>query len=203
MEKEIWKDVREFEGLYQVSNFGRVKSLTRKVKCANNAYRTIKGTILATSICNAGYEGLVLRKDNKSYPKMVHKLVADAFLGECKNGFDVDHIDYNKRNNNFSNLQIISHLENVVRSKPYKKEYDKSGENNPRAMQIIMVDGETETIVSNCGKHFCKILNMNYSTFRYKMKNGGIIKDNILYKYGTNSKKNCKERDLYDREPLY
>lgn len=105
MEEEVWKDIVGYEGLYQVSDMGRVRSLnyrrTRMVK-------VLKGGI------SAGYPSLLLYKEGK--PKMAtkHSLVAKAFLDAdyLKKGLVVNHKDFNKKNNILSNLEVITEREN-------------------------------------------------------------------------------------------
>lgn len=94
---EIWRDVVGYEGLYQVSNLGRVKSLPRA---------TTKGKTLKIQINPENkycYVGLC--RDNKKATKRVHVLVANAFLGVNLNKLQVNHIDGNKANNNVKNLE--------------------------------------------------------------------------------------------------
>ena len=101
--KEIFKNVENYDGLYQVSNLGRVKSLY-------NGGRILKATI-SNNYLQVGFFKLKVQKKRK-----VHQLVAEAFLGHKTDGTTklvVDHIDNNKLNNNLNNLQIISHRENI------------------------------------------------------------------------------------------
>ena len=95
---EIWKEVEGYEGLYQVSNFGRIKSLKRKTS-------HISEIILKQSLDNYGYPIVSLCKNNKKKTKTVHRLVASAFVCNPYNFFFVFHIDENKCNNNASNLE--------------------------------------------------------------------------------------------------
>jgi hypothetical protein len=115
MEKEIWKDIPSYEGMYQVSNLGRVKSLDRLVKHYSGGNRLYKGRLLKESISNVGYLLSCLSKDGKSKVFSVHQLVAMTFLRHKPNGYKgliVDHIDNNKLNNKLSNIQLITHREN-------------------------------------------------------------------------------------------
>ena len=194
--EETWRDIVDFEQLYQVSNFGRVRSVDRTILTQRGPFR-YKGKILSPSIGTNGYYGLVLRKNGCAYPKMIHRLVAEAFIGIPPN-MEVDHIDFNKLNNHISNLQILSHISNVRRSSWYNSGYNKSGEHNPRAKSIVRIANGKQILVSNCGKEFCKGLGMNYSTFRAKMQKGGIIINNITYKYGTAYQENCKKERLHN-----
>jgi hypothetical protein len=106
--KEIWKDIEGFEGYYQISNIGRVKSLSR-FSCQKHF---VEEKILKQRPNNSGYMDVILYKDGKKYHKKVHRLVAKAFVENPKNLNEVDHIDTNKKNNNFNNLRWVTHSEN-------------------------------------------------------------------------------------------
>lgn len=103
MKNEIWKTIEGFED-YQVSNFGRVKSLKR-----------CKELILKQSIDSRGYYIISLCKNSKKPTKSIHQLVAIAFLEHKVCGYKlvVNHKDFNRLNNQVDNLEIISSRENV------------------------------------------------------------------------------------------
>ena len=103
--EEIFKDIPNYEGSYQVSNLGNVKSLPHK--------RCFSEKILNPSLNIDGYLIVGLRKDNKSKTRKVHQLVAEAFLGHvpCGHAIEVDHINEDKLNNRLDNLQLLSSAE--------------------------------------------------------------------------------------------
>ena len=117
MSKEVFKDVIGYEGFYQVSSNGRVKSVQRIIVRKNGALLPVKERILKQAIGKRGYELVVLQKNGNTRTKKIHQLVAESFLNHTPCGFKlvVDHIDNNPLNNNVSNLQIISHRDNVVK----------------------------------------------------------------------------------------
>ena len=126
--KEVWKDIPNYEGYYQVSNYGKVKSVERKITHSHSGYMTIKERVLKNRISGRdykkgeGYYQVVLHnKFGKKYYG-VHVLVAMAFLGHVPNGHKiiVDHIDNDKLNNKLSNLQLITNRYNCSRSKNNK-----------------------------------------------------------------------------------
>lgn len=114
MEKEIWRDIAGYEGLYQVSNLGNVKSLDRTVKHSNGRVKFLKGRLLKPKKIGTiyVYHGCSLSKNNVAKTFRFHTLVARTFLGEQKKNIDVDHIDRNKLNNRLDNLRYVTKSEN-------------------------------------------------------------------------------------------
>lgn len=104
---EKWKPIVDYEGLYEVSNLGQVRSIPRS-RC--------KGGILKPHI-NKGYEYVHLCKNGKPYYAKVHRIVADAFLEVIPGKTHVNHIDGNKTNNHVSNLEWCTALENLKHAK--------------------------------------------------------------------------------------
>lgn len=105
--KEIWKDIHGYEGLYQVSNLGRVKSFRASAKLGSP-----KEYILKASLINSGYEVVTLYKKDKREKFQVHRLVASEFLENPNNFPCVNHKDENKLNNRADNLEWCSYLYN-------------------------------------------------------------------------------------------
>lgn len=108
MNDEIWKDVPNYEGLYQVSSFGGIKSLDR----LDGRNHRIKGVVMSPAIGHHGYYGVRLFKQGKGKSFMLHRLIASAFLGEEPN-LDVNHKDGNKTNNTIDNLEWCTRSENL------------------------------------------------------------------------------------------
>ena len=121
---EIWKDVVGYEGLYQVSNCGNVRSLNWK------------NTGMVRNMCprlnNKGYFIVNLSKDSKSVSKSVHRLVAQAFLPNTLNYTDVNHIDENPRNNCVENLEWCTHKSNVNKYNANHPEHFRSRKSTER-----------------------------------------------------------------------
>lgn len=113
--QEIWKDVFGYEGLYQVSNLGRVKSLERKV-WNGYSYRTQKSKIISYSINSHGYVIVNLYKNNDRKHYQIHRLVAIAFIENPEYKPEVNHKDGIKINCYESNLEWCTHSENNIHS---------------------------------------------------------------------------------------
>ena len=109
LENETWKDIEDYEGMYQVSNLGRVKSLPRQTKLS---FR--KGKILKLSSDKNGYELINLSTNGFQKTYKVHRLVANAFIPNPKNNPQVNHKDFNKKNNDISNLEWLNSRDNTV-----------------------------------------------------------------------------------------
>lgn len=116
MENEVWCDILGFEG-YQISNLGRVKGLTRFRKSKPGVIARVPEKILHIKVDKYGYATVGLCKDGKVYWKTVHRLVATAFIPNPYNLKTVNHLDYNKLNNQVSNLEWCSVKDNVKYSR--------------------------------------------------------------------------------------
>lgn len=102
--KEIWKPVVYFEKTHCVSNLGKIKSLPRKYV---KEERMLKQTNIK------GYMTISLNKDGIQYGKLVHRIVAEAFIKNSNHKKEVNHLDLNKKNNKVSNLEWCTRLENM------------------------------------------------------------------------------------------
>jgi len=124
--EEIWKPIKGFEHLYQVSNMGRIKSLDRYVKNGNGR-RIVRGKILSLRHNSTGYLFVTLydSENSKQRDIYVHKAVADAFLDNGQTpGLTVDHRDNDTFNNCAANLRMLSQSENSARWRREIKGWD-------------------------------------------------------------------------------
>jgi len=103
--KEIWENIIKYEGYYQVSNLGSVRSLNRYVNSKFNNKRFAKGKLLKLNTDKDGYRTCVLCKDNKNKTCKVHRLVLTAFKENSNNYSMSNHLDGNKKNNYIDNLE--------------------------------------------------------------------------------------------------
>lgn len=106
---EEWKPVVGYEGLYEVSSYGRVRSLDRYVKGKGKSYWLRKGRVLSPGIKDDGY--LVVRLQGRMF--YIHRLVAQAFISSIDNLPEVNHLDEDKTNNRVENLEWCYHKYNM------------------------------------------------------------------------------------------
>ena len=125
---EVWKDIQGYEGLYQVSNFGRVKSLGRFVDNLVRGHYWQEERILKTCKRTNGYIGVGLCKDGKAKNFNIHRLVAIAFIPNLENLPQIDHINAIKTDNTVKNLRWVTAKENI--NNPLNMAH-LIGENNP------------------------------------------------------------------------
>ena len=194
--KEIWKDIEGDEGLYQISNLGRVKSLGR----IDNNNHKVKERVLKILSDKDGYSLINLYKNGKIKTHRVHRLVAIAFIENPNNYPMINHLDENPKNNNMENLQWCTAKQNnnygnhnkkvssALKGKPKEKQHiSKSRKNNPNKRKIICVTtGETFEFIADGARKY----NINSSDIskccKGKQKSAGkhpITKEKMIWKY--------------------
>ena len=150
---EIWKDVKGYEGIYQVSNYGRIKALRRIKKSGikNNFYVVQKERILRQFINEDKYCYVTLYKNGRNKSKRVHRLVAEVFLdNNDKQKSVINHIDKNACNNRVSNLEYCTQAYNA-RYSLAKKVKQLSLTGNLIKIWDSTMDVERNTGISNVG----------------------------------------------------
>ena len=112
-EQEEWRPVVGYEGRYEVSNLGRVRSLDRLIyHKETNTYHKVKGKVLSKCLDSKGYEFVCLGA-GRSDQKRVHRLIADAFIPNPEKKRFVDHINTDRTDNSLDNLRWVTCSENV------------------------------------------------------------------------------------------
>ena len=144
---EQWKEIVGYEGYYEVSNFGNIRSMDRVIYKKDGTHQVYRSKMVKQWLDSKGrYYMVSLSRDAKKTNKLVHILVAEAFCNKRSDDetLEVNHIDKNTHNNHYKNLEWITHKENLYYS------YDTMGPvRNKRKCVLVWPDGkrkEFETI---------------------------------------------------------
>lgn len=113
MQKEIWKDVADYEGFYQVSNLGNVRSLGRTV-LVDGYSKYLKGIPIKPHIVGVGYLGVMLHRNGKGKHYYIHILVGRAFIPNPENKKTINHKKGNKKKNGVADIEWNTHKENSI-----------------------------------------------------------------------------------------
>lgn len=111
---ECWKDVLGYEGYYQVSDQGRVRSLPRVIMRSNGYPQTLRGQLLAPRLSAYGHQRIALMDCGQRLDTYIHRLVLEAFIGRCPRGLEACHNDGKHLNNRLSNLRWDTHASNMA-----------------------------------------------------------------------------------------
>lgn len=193
--KEIWKDIENYEGYYQISNLGRVRSLDRIVKRSDGRIENRKGKLMSTRVSNSNKaknknasdrENITLNKDGQIKHHLIHRLVAQAFIPNPENKKTVNHIDGDSLNNIVTNLEWATHSENVIHA------YNNNLYPNITRRMAGVNKNTGELIESNTLTEMAKILNVSTAAVRVCAREN--MKKNKLHH-------TCKDYYLYYTEP--
>lgn len=145
MKEEIWKDIKGYEGSYQVSNLGRVKGLRREV--FKRGICTLPESIMKQRL-SFGYCRICLTQNGMRGYYFVHRLVADAFIPNPENKPEIDHINTVKNDNRIENLQWATKSENAQNPISVKRKYASRpiGNKNPNSKIIKQYSIEGQLI---------------------------------------------------------
>ena len=128
MMEEIWKDIKGYEGLYQVSNMGRVRSLDRDITITYKGIlhtRHYRGKMIKPKYATAGYQGVMLANSGEYKQFQIHRLVALHFVDGYKDGLVVNHKNEIKDDNRAENLEFVTYTYNNTYGEQFKRRYDK------------------------------------------------------------------------------
>lgn len=130
--KEIWKEGLYWEGLYEVSNMGRVRNIQRWVKSKGPGKKFLPVVIRKPQLNRYGYPVVCLNGKPKAVLKSIHRMVVEAFIGPIPDGMQVNHKDGNKENNHLDNLEICTGSQNQLHRHRVLGQH--RGEKHPRAV---------------------------------------------------------------------
>lgn len=165
--EEFWYDIPRYEGFYQASSHGRIKSLARIVPmCDGRKYR-VSEKILKPA-WDGKYFHVIFSNSGKEYVELVHRVVLEAHVGECPEGLEACHNDGNSKNNRLENLRWDTHKSNMEEIGNFKKPdwatgerhgMSKLTENNVREIKKRLKDGENH-------RHIAKDFNVTETAIR-------------------------------------
>lgn len=169
--QEIWKDIVGYEGLYQVSNLGNVKSLDRIDTYKN---RKIKGKIIRPYKHSMGYLQVCLSIKGSRKHYFIHRLVYETFYGKIPEGLVINHIDEDKTNNYLDNLEAITQKENINYGTGIQRNREKQINNPKKSKPVIAWNdkeilyfpsiGEAKRQLGFCAQAIGDCCRNNYST---------------------------------------
>lgn len=149
---EQWRDICQWEGFYQVSNCGRVRSLDRNCRQRGGTTRVLAGRILKGRVNNCGYRVVPLSHLGRLEVLQVSRLVVRAFIGEIPPGMQVNHIDGDKTNNAVENLEIVTPSQNIAHARQTGLVNQKYGDKTANAI----LNDETVKAIIRALKHGTK-----------------------------------------------
>lgn len=133
---EIWKDINGFEGIYQISDKGNIRSLDRKIICSNGSVRFQRGSEIKPYINKQGYRTVVLHNNGKHKMCRMCRLVAEAFIQNPQNLPQVNHKDENKGNDEKGNLEWCTCLYNLTYNNLHHRRNNKNNKKSKPVAQI-------------------------------------------------------------------
>lgn len=200
-EGEEWRPVNRFDGKYEVSNYGRVRSINHEVKSLGG-YRTVKGRILKQRV-EHGYCRVQLSISKHEHPhRQVHRLVAEAFVPNPDNKPEVNHIDGCKTNNCVENLEWVTSSENSIHAIENGLQRPKTDEELQKmwdalSKSVIRDDGEWYESASKAAD----AIGAERSSVAKSIRRGGSIYGHT-YRYANDSERPAPAVIAADGEPL-
>lgn len=152
---EKWKPIIGFEGLYECSNLGNLRSVTKIVRRDENSTKIIKGRVIKQQMGTSGYKCVTFSKDGKLSNHRVHRLIAASFIKNPNEKAQVNHINEIKTDNRSENLEWVTHHENQLhgtRIERLKASTDNNGIKNPMYGRIGALNPKSKPVIQYCKK---------------------------------------------------
>lgn len=166
---EVWKDVKNYEGLYQVSNLGRIRTL-RVYRIAENRHeKTIR--VLRLNTRRQGYKTITLSKGDSRKTFLVHRLVAQSFIENKNNKPEVNHKDADKSNNRVSNLEWVTAKENSLHATRLKIKSTENAVSTIKRRVYLYDNGDLIKEYAS-GMQCARELNLNYKSLNSALNRG-------------------------------
>ena len=186
LEGEVWVDVPNYEGLYKVSNLGRIQRLPNiiRINTKHGYYERLEcGGLIVFGKSN--YYRVGLSKNGKVKTYLVHRIVAEAFIEKPCEDYEVDHINEDVFDNRAENLRWISSFENKSRSTRgrYRRK-DAHMSNNSKAKYVIGYRSGVEVEKYSCAKELSMEKGIKYSTLKRQLQENRCNIEGIIYRYG-------------------
>lgn len=168
----IWKEVPNYEGYYKISENGDVMSVDRTITRKDGRTTKLKSKALKPYFTSDGYKRVALTKNGKAKHILVHRLVSMTFHGIPDNHaeLEVNHIDENKENNHYSNLEWCSHLKNMRHSPWINDRINKAN-----SVSVIVIKPDGNRISFNSIKEMAQKLNITIPTAHTYVQKGNIL----------------------------
>lgn len=178
---EVWKDIPGYEGCYQASNLGRIKSLDRDVY-RGGIIKHISGCMMSLRETDDGRIKVDLRKDGFKKTFKVHRLVALAFLPNPDNLREVNHKDENPKNNRLDNLEWCTHIYNCKYGTRNERRYESGGGSRRKPIGKYDKDGNLVATYT-CIKSAARGNNVTPSAIKYNAQTGAVSKKGYTFKF--------------------
>jgi hypothetical protein len=182
LEPEVWKDVEGYEDIYQISNHGNFKSLKRLITYNNTiSYMRPEQNVTLKLPNGARYYQVILYKNAKNKLKRIHQLVANAFVSNVEHKNQVNHIDGNKLNNYFLNLEWVTSSENMIHSCHVLNQNVDVFVHNSKLTQLEVefIRNNPQIFASTLAKKFNVSTTAVYNVKKYKSYKFANIKNNL------------------------
>lgn len=190
--EEIWKDIQNYEGYYQISNLGNVKSLHYGSKVNNPNWDKLPSHLLKQKVSTSGYLRVELYKQKSRKCFYVHRLVASMFIPNPLNKPEVNHIDGNKLNNCVDNLEWTTISENQIHAiknglRKSSPMLGKIGHLSPCSKPVIQYDLQGNFIkLWLCGSDAARNLSMSATSISLCATNKHKTANGYIWRYVTN-----------------